>query len=469
MPAIAYRTARGWVPRAADWEVNFNASVFDSGSIASFSNGAAPANTFGRDYGNSSGYLASEAAQNTYRQHYSLKSGEAGTRLGLPVSEGGNPLLLSRTGTGLLGAWTNTNTTDLLDTVEGGPRNAGGSSYVYRQVETTANGLHYASASLESITINGFGGFNCWLKQGTRRYALIYFPATNAVSSDTGIGIDLQTGSVTDAFGISSLQYRVVIGNNGWIWIHIFAQMDTTTATRQVRIGMSTAGTYATRSYTGSTGNYIFTADCYGGAVNSFIAASKANAQPGQGYSTNSATAAASSFEETVEFTRTVGNSQPSTIYCEFIPIRPTHPTNNPYSAGVPGSVPYGCYLRSGTGTPSNDSVRWGIAELVARNSSTDNSTVTQVTAINAIAIPCGQICRMALALASNDGVVVVNGTVYITKSTLTIPSNLVTIGFGYQPGSSRYGRTGILRSIKHWTNERFTNAQLQTLTTAPP
>jgi hypothetical protein len=465
---------RGWTPPSPDWQVNFNDSEFDSGSIASFINSAAPVNTFGRQYGTSLGYIADEAAANTFRQHYSLANGSIGTRLGLPVAQGGSAMILNRTGCGLLGEWTNTNTTDTLETSDVGPRNT--SSLFYRLVETTANALHYANASMEAgISSAGYMGFNCWLKQGTRRYALVYFPTgSNNISADTGIGIDLQTGTVTDTFGnTGALQYRVVQGQNGWLFVYLACQTDqgNSSTVRQIRIGMSTAGTYATRSYTGSTSNYIFVADHTGGAVHSFgnNPLAKVSPEPGMEYTTGTADATSSSFEEAVEFTRTINNGIANTFYCEMIPLYGTVAANNPYTAGVPGSVPYGFYARSGTGNPADDSFRWGPGELVTRASSVDNTTVTNVTALSAIAFPVGQIVRMALALNSNDGEVVVNGTQYITKGSFSIPPNLTVIGFGFQPNSARYLRAGILRSIKHWENERFTTAQLIQLTTAPP
>jgi hypothetical protein len=133
--------------------------------------------------------------------------------------------------------------------------------------EDNSNNYHFSylkQTNWQTLSATQCVCISCFLKKGTARYAVL-----GAYQSDStkvaGIIVDLETNTITDSGnGDASMVY--VLGsyvdkpyNNLWCRVFVRLYLNATTSTYMyVMLGTSSSSTFNSRSFQGSTSNYIY-------------------------------------------------------------------------------------------------------------------------------------------------------------------------------------------------------------------
>ena len=167
------------------------------------------------------------------------------TDKGLLVEESRTNLLMrSQTQTDPVWSATNLTVTDNNST------NPSGATVAGLFNEGTATGVHSLAQSFSATSGQAYT-FSVYLKNGTRRYAQLFFGSAGH-GTDAFANFDLQTGAIGTVGASATAQIQTL--GNGWYRCTVIASATATTASASAQIGMITSTTsIRAENYTGSS------------------------------------------------------------------------------------------------------------------------------------------------------------------------------------------------------------------------
>ena len=156
------------------------------------------------------------------------------------------------------GAWSNTNSSESLDTSILAPD---GTATAWKLQASAATGFSFI---LQAITMTGQNTFSCFLKKGTSSTASMFF----SESGNFGLSVNLDTGTITNTGG-SDMTSSVESAGNGWYRFHI-SHTSGDDLVNQIRIGVAD-GAIAGATYAGTENIYVWGAQVTKGGIKDYL------------------------------------------------------------------------------------------------------------------------------------------------------------------------------------------------------
>jgi hypothetical protein len=279
-----------------------------------------------------------------------------------------------------------------------------------------------------------------YLKQGTERYAYLYFLGRTATNDTTNaVFVDLQTGTITSSSGTDALTPTITSVGNGWYRVTAGRSTAFSGSTQiEIRIGVANAPNVQASTATGYV--YVWGAQLEVGAfATSYIPTVAAQVTRAADNATMTGANFSSWFNPT-EGTFVVGATTPTI-------------------SGASNSS-----LIEARDSPANQSrisfYRSGAQAVVAYY---DNGPLQAALSLGSF-ITANTLFKVAGAYKINDFAGSLLGNAVVTDTAGTVPSNINTLWIGSNVAVNSYYNAHI-RSIDYY-NTRLPNATLQGLTT---